>query len=348
MGNDQRSVSSVVRGWACVILCGMWMGVAMEWVLAQPAVQIRMETRPTISRFRGFSGVVEPSALGRIDPGAFRLYVNGEDHSRFLRISTEPATGSVVFSYKPVKALRDGKNTFKVILHTMDGRRIERSWSQEVNPGSDPALAPFAAALKRNPKNADAHLQLAKGYEKKFLMEDAQEEYRRILEINPRHEEARQAYDRIFSLWGRKAIGKRGVIVDVTMEEGLIAMGGPLLFKVTVENTTGRRVTFSRKEIHLLDSQGNQLEPWEELDKFPRVALDQGWIGLDDYARLSYQLESRPFPPFKEYELLPKVTASGFLAFRLPSREARRVILVFGKARLGDHPLEFHFPFTRS
>lgn len=320
--------------------------MAIPHAFAQPTIRIQVEKRPIISRFRGFVGIAEQSHLGRIDPGSFRLYVNGENHSKFLRLSTESETRNIVLSYKPIKALKDGKNTFKLLATTLDEKTVERSWIVLVDPALDPDLAPFVRAIKKNPNNPDPHLQLAKGYEKKFLMEDAQEEYKRILEINPRQEEAKHAYDRIFASWGRKAIVKRGVIIDVTLEEGLIGLGGPILFKVVIENTTPSHVIVSKK-IYLLDSQGNQIEPWQDLATYPKKALDQGKIPLDDYARLSYQLESKPFPLLTIYELLPKVSASGYLAFQLQSVEAHRLILVFSKITIKGKATEFHFPFTR-
>lgn len=314
----------------------------------QPVIRIQYESRPTISRFRGFTGIIEQSTLGRVDTGSFRLYVNGLEHSSYLRTSTDPQSGNIIIAYKPVQALKDGKNRFKLLFSTLDGKRMERSWTQEVAPGRDPALAPFVTAIRKNTRDTDAHLQLAKGYEKKFLMEDAQEEYRIILEINPKHEEAKHSYNRIFALWGRKAIGKRGVIMDVTMEEGLIPLGGPLVFKVVVENTTNRQISISKKDIFLLDSQGNQIEPWKDLNSYPRIALDQGWISLEDYVRLSYRIEIQPLQPFNVFELYPKTNQAGFFAFRLSSMEIRRVILLFSKVTIGTKTTEFHFPFTRS
>lgn len=314
----------------------------------QPSIRIQAETRPTISRFSGFTGIVEQSTLGRIDPGSFRLYVNGENHTQYLRRSTDPSTGNVILAYKPIKALNDGKNRFKLLLATMDGKQIERSWNITVSPGRDPSLAPFVNATRKDPRNPDPHFQLAKGYEKKFLMEDAQEEFKRVLEINPKHEEAKQAYDRIFASWGRKAIAKRGVIIDVEIEEGLIAMGGPLIFKVIVENNSNNNVTISKNDIFLLDSQGNQLLPLEKLEEYPGTALDQGWINLEEYAKLSYRLEVQPYSLFNNYKLSTKITSSGFFAFSLSSREAKRIILTFAKVTIGSKSSSFSFPFTRS
>lgn len=300
-----------------------------------------------ISRHVGFSAQVPSWSARLISRETVKLSINGEDQTRWMQQVADPDSGDLLLHFKPYSPLPEGDVIFKIFGLTSEGRLFEKRWKIIVDPGKDPYLLPFVQAVRRKPGNPEAHFHLALAFEKKYLLEDAQDEYRKVLDLNPHHQKAQSAYDRIFSLWGRKAIARENIVIDVTMDEGLLSMGGVLLFKVMVENRTLKEVTFNPDAATLVDDYGNQLPPLKELLSYPKQALDAGWITLEEYARISYFLETHPMTLLSAVTIYPGVSVSGYLIFRLPRREVRTLTLVLAEVHTPRKYQTFKFPFVR-
>ncbi|MBI2264947.1 MAG: hypothetical protein HYU64_07220 [Armatimonadetes bacterium] len=309
---------------------------------------ISCPVEPSISRFRAFTATVPASSLVKIQKETIKLFINAEDRTSQLESTIDDETGDLFFSFRPTTPLPLGKNSCRLVGTTTEGRLVEKRWSFVVNPKLDPYLRPFFLKVQKRPKDTLSHYNLGVAYERKYLLADAQEEYRQAARLSARNQKARMAYDRLYALWDHKTLSKEGVTVDVTLDEGLLKIGKLLLIRVLVSNKTGKEVAIDPTEAMLTDGLGGQEQTLGNLTMYPKTAFETGAISVDDYARLTYFLEKHHRPLLNPGSIFPGVTANGYLAFQIKKKEAKNLTLIIPKITVKPRKsLSFKFPFTR-
>jgi len=305
-------------------------------------------SNPAISRHLGFTAYIPSTSFLRIRKNTIKFFVNGENKTHCLQMEVEPSTGSLYISYKPDKPLPLGRVTQKLIGKTQDDSFFEKRWEFIVNPAADAALASWFRSVRNNPRNENAHFQLAKAYEKKLLLEDAATEYREVLKLAPKHTLAKEAYNRIFALWDRKSLSKGGVTLDVTRDSGLEKLGLIILFRIKIFNNSSDTVKMDPADAIMIIEGESQEEPIKRLKDYPQKILDMGLINIDDFARLKHYLETHDIPLLERKEIQSGISSGdGYLAFGTRGVNYRAVTLVIRLIAGSRKSLEFRFPFLK-
>ncbi len=303
-------------------------------------------SRPAISRFLGFKAFIPATSLAALKKESLRFYVNGFDKTYCIRKETVPGSGDLYLTYRPDKPLPLGKVEQKLVGMTLADDVFSRSWQVVIAPQADPVLAHWARLVKSRPWNVNAHYQLAKAYEQKYLFDDALAEYREVLRLAPKHSRAQAASGRIYGLSDSKSLTGGKVTVEVNKDSGLEKMGYLILFKVTVLNRSGASVRFNPRDALLLIDSEAQEAPVPTWAGYPRKLLDTGLINIDDFARLEHYLGTHNIPLIEKKELQNGIAVSGYLAFctnGIPYKKLK--LLIF--AGLPRKKVEFAFPFLK-
>jgi len=306
---------------------------------------VSIDNSPAISRFRGFTAILSEDILKLIDRDSLKLYINGKDFSDQMTFNIDSKTGSLYVSFKPTYPLPLGQVVQKITCLTMEGDYFEKSWSFLVDPLSDKELADYYKVLQKEPNNVSAHLALAKLYEKKYLLADAQNEYLTVVQLDPKNETARKAYERIFALWSHKKLRYGNLLIEVYMDQGLLTLGKLILFNIKITNKGDKPISITLEKWNLIDETGKQFEPVDSLDTYPKKALDRGMISRDDYARLSYYLKKQSFPLLTKQDISPSATVQGFLIFSFTGK-AKQLLLSIAEQDVGGQKETFLFPFV--
>ncbi|MFH0801092.1 MAG: hypothetical protein V2A78_01710 [bacterium] len=327
------------------LLFSMLGGVCQE---SRIAIKINFQgpSRPAISRHLGFTACIPAASLACIKKESLQFFVNGQNKTYCVRMELDPGSGDLYFSYKPDKPLPLGKVEQKIIGTTVADDVFTKSWMLVIDQEADPLLAPWARIIKSKPRNVNAHFQLARAYEQKYLLEDAVTEYREVLRLAPKHTRAQAAYVCIYGLWDRKSLNIGGITLDVSKDSGLEKMGYIVVFKVTLINRSGGSVRLDPKDALLIIDGETQEPPVSTWKGYPRKLLDTGLINIDDFARLEHYLDSHNIPLLEERELQAGVSTSGYLAFStngIPYKKLKLLIFA-GPSR---KKLEFAFPFIK-
>lgn len=307
---------------------------------------INLDNTPKISRFKGFIAIIPTNILNLIDKDSLKLYINGEDFSKDLKQNIDAKTGTLYVSFKPKYPLPIGLVVQKLTGINKDGDYFEKSWTLTVDPYSDRELAGYYNTLQKDPSNVQAHMSIAAIYEKKYLLEDAQNEYLTILQLDPSNAKARKSYERIFALWDQKLLKYGALTIDVYMDTGILRLGRLLIFNVKAKNDGEEKtLSIAPDKWILIDETGKQYAPLATLSGYPKKALDSGLISNEDYARLSYYLEKNSFPILKGQDLATLASTQGYVIFTYTGK-VKKIVLSITDQDVGDHKETFIFPFT--
>lgn len=318
-------------------------------VSAQEEIEVVLncDLNPSVSSYRGFSAFIPVKSAEKINRQYIKFTVNGQDLTNFLE-TDQDKDGNLTITFYPVYPLPPGTVNNELSFVYSEDKTYRKTWSFVVNPYLDKSLASHLLAVQLNPDSVKAHYELGKAYEKSYLLRDAQDEYLKILTIEPSHQLAQRNYDRIFSSWDKKWLSKENVNIMVAVNDELVKLGKLIIFKVKINNTTTQELAFNPEDCVLVDSAGNQLRflKIERLEDYPKMMLDRKIINLADYARLSYVLEKRTFLPFKQETIFSGSSMTGHLFFSLGRHSSKTFTLTVLVKKEGK-TLTFRFPFTR-
>jgi hypothetical protein len=303
------------------------------------------QTNPAISRFIGFTGAIPRASAERIDRATLRLFVNGIDRTFDLQIEKDAQKGDLYLAFRPSQSLPLGTVVERLVGSTTDGKVFDKQWFFRIDQGADPDLAPWAQILKQNEGDVNAHLQLAAAYERKYLLEDAAAEYMIVMQIDPENERARSSYLRIFSAWDRKSITQENICLEITKDLGLEKMGALVLFKVRIFNGTSRKIAVEPGEASLVIDECEEVPSLESLKTYPKEAYESGRINIENYARITYFLDTHTIDLLTKKEISPNVIYEGYLAFPLKRRFFKHFSLNV-PIRAQGKSQSFRFPFT--
>ncbi|MEQ8189748.1 MAG: hypothetical protein ABRQ39_17395 [Candidatus Eremiobacterota bacterium] len=307
---------------------------------------VTLDNSPVISRFPGFTALISEDVLKTLDRNTLKLYINGEDFSEQLNFNLDAKTGSLYISFEPAYPLPIGQVVQKLTGLTNRGDYFEKSWSFLVDPLKDKELAKFYKILQKEPGSVSAHLGLAGVYENKYLLKDAQNEYLTVLQLDPANEKARKSYERIFALWDHKMIRYGDLKIEVFMDQGLLNLGKLIIFNLKISNKGNKPISIDPTKNVLVDETGKQFEPVSNLATYPKKALDRKWVNLDEYARLSYYLQTNSFPLLNAQDIAPSATVQGFVIFSFPGGKVSKVLLSIPEQNVGEQKETFLFPFV--
>lgn len=309
--------------------------------------EVKLDNTPEISRFRGFTAVIPPESLEKIDKDSISLFINGEDYSNQLQFNMDSKSGELYVTFDPTYPLPMGTVVEKLSGLTSTGDYFEKYWTITVDPMANNELAHFYTILESDPSNIKAYLNIANIYETKYLFKDAQNGYLTVLQMDPTNEAARKAYDRIFSLWDHKMIKHGNLSIEVYMDAGLLDLGKLIIFNLKVTNTGEEQISITPATATLIDEGGKQFPIIDSLPKYPKKALDKQWISIDDYARLSYYLKSHSFPLIGNQDLSPMASVEGFLIFSFGTESnVPKIFLSIPEQDVGGNKESFLFPFV--
>jgi hypothetical protein len=298
----------------------------------------------TISRFQSFSGYIPQDLASHLQINTVKLLVNGRDCTPEVKF-TKDDSGGLIFSFDPEDPLPVGKIKVEIFALTLSNSTFSQSFSFLVNPSSDPDLQNEVNVLKKDPTSSEAHYLLGQLYEQKHLFKDAAYEYSRAVYFNPNNQEAREAYARVFSIWGEKSLVQSNVKVNVSLDDSLYSIGGPVLFEIQVSNNSPYPVQLDPRKSVLIDASGTQLAPLDDMEAYVQDEMDGSAISLDQYARLSYFLDTHKFSLLPITTLHTSTFAVGYLAFPRPSGGSTQVTLVISSIVENGQELFFKFPF---
>jgi hypothetical protein len=305
-----------------------------------------MDNSPVISRFAGFTALISEDMLKSLDRNSLKLFINGDDFSEQLNFNLDAKTGSLYISFEPSYPLPMGQVVQKLTGLTIKGDYFEKSWSFLVDPMKDKELAKFYNILHKEPASVSAHLGLAGVYENKYLLKDAQNEYLTVLQLDPANEKARKSYERIFAMWDHKMIRYGDLAIEIFMDQGLLNLGKLIIFNLKISNKGNKPISIEPEKTVLVDETGKQFEPVSSLGPYPKKALDRKWVSLDEYARLSYYLQTHSFPLLKSQDIAPSASVQGFLIFSFPGGKVSKLLLSIPEQNVGEQKETFLFPFV--
>jgi len=189
-----------------------------------------------ITRHPEIVATIDPNTSQVIDRDSLRIMINGEDYSRYLRQAIS-GDGSLTLIFRPAKPLPIGK--LKIVLSgvLLTGDKFQKTFYITVDPMADPEIKPYFKRVLANPNDYRAYYELGRIYERKYMLLDAYNYYRKAWELNPDFIKAKKGYQRIFAVLGRKAIRKDKVVVDVALNDAILKWSqGIVLFDIIFEN----------------------------------------------------------------------------------------------------------------
>lgn len=313
-------------------------------VFADDTVRITYNGKsdPSISRFLDFT-VIYPNTIYK---ASFKVFINDQNKTANIQSEEDKGVGKILVKYFPVTPYPLGKIKIRIESFTKTGEKVVNNFTLNVNPSSDKALAQYFGILHKNPRNANAHLGLAKVYEKKFLYRDAVYEYFQTLKYNPNSKEAKEKYKKLFALLERKYIVKDNISVDVTKNAILEKMGNLILFKTTIINKSTATIKLDPSQALLIVDEDQQLVPVTNLSKYPESAQKSGYITMENYARLSHYLDNNCFSLIQEQSISPGISIEGYIAFGLRYPQYKNITFMLPIKVGNKYSLIFKLPFT--
>lgn len=322
--------------------------ISITAVFAQGKVNVNFTGKidPSISRFVGFSAIVPADEMKKVDRRSFKIFINGKDDTVHLRSRLDTKTGDLILEYKPATALPLGKIEEKLTAEAKGGNMWVEKWTIDINPAFDKELAPWINSITNDPKNFNAHYQLAKIYEAKYLLEDAAYEYKKVVYLSPNHGDSKKALARIFALWDKKKLTKNKVTVDISLDNSLADMGKLLLFEISITPYSSSALSFDPKDVSIIVDGELQEKRIQKLNDYPMQAYNEGRISLDDYAKFTYFLDSHNISLFEETNISPRVTKSGYIAFAPYSVIYEKLYIIIPLKTADGEKIIFKFPFV--
>lgn len=309
-------------------------------------VDFRYPQQPSVSRFQGFTGTIPADTAPALKLDSIKIFINGKDESDRLKMEQQTDSGEVNFSFQPADPLPVGKVEVQFLAYTVQGPIYSQRFSYTIDPSSDPDFGKIVQALQENPTDAGAHYQLGQLYEQKRLFQDAAYEYSRAAYFDPGDSAAKSAYDRIFAMWGEKSLEKDQVLVDARFDDALLSMGGPVAIEVRVTNEGSDPITVDPKAAVLVDGEGHQVFALDDLNAYIDSEADDRLVSMEQYAQISYFIDSHPMEPLGPVTLHSTASASGYVVFPRPEGDVRRFTFIFAKIAVNGKDLDFTFPFV--
>ncbi|MBI2251323.1 MAG: hypothetical protein HYU63_00955 [Armatimonadetes bacterium] len=320
-------------------------------------IKLLGSANPAISRFLGFAGIIPKKQTELIYKNSIKLFINDENKTIYLETQLDSKTGEIYLNYTPFQPLPLGKVVFRLTADNLEGGLFEYKWSFLVEPEKDKSLTRYFKILKKNPKDEMAHLQLAKAYENKYLLEDADFEYKNVLRLNPKNLKAKKNHTRLFALQERKFITAEKIILNVAKDSALEVLGNLLMFKIKVINQSASIIKFNPKEALLIVDKEEQLGPVENIKKYPVYAYENDIISVENYARLSHFMDTHTLVAFGESddkkgipqkkEIQPGISAAGYIAFSLRVPRYKELKLILPLSLTSKYKLIYKLPFSR-
>jgi len=297
---------------------------------------------PPLTRHRRFNIVIQGKDVSFIDKESFKILINKKDFSNSLDITFNRKEKAYYILFNPVSPLPIGKITLFLTGKLVTGEEFRYSWNTNIEPASDDELKTIYQKLHKSPNNIKLHFSLAKIFEKKFLLQDAYDEYLKVVELDPFNEEAIEALERIFAVWDTKTIVKDELSLKITLDESLMQMAKLILFNVKVKNLSNSSIGLTPGNWLVKSRGGDFTKKPVNIEDYPKLAVENGWLTLDEYTKLSFYLEKEEITSkTEEIELLPQETKSFMVAFPMTDISIKTIDLI-----VKEKSFTLTFPFV--
>lgn len=319
-------------------------------LFAQEAVNIDIkflgQNDPAISRFIGFTGIIPAQSAKDIYRDSLKLFINEDNKSLYLQSEKDNKTGDIYISYTPVYPLPLGNVVMKITGITSESKEFSYTRQFSIKPEKDKMLAPYFYAINKNYKDWKSHFNLARAYEKKYLLKDAMYEYQQALKYNSKYKQAKDSYLRLFALQEKKYITKDRITFEILKDSGLEALGNLVLFKITIINKNPNAIAIDPQQALLVVDEEDQIRPLGNLASYPVKAYQDDIITIENYARLRHFLDTHPYPLIEKQDMQPGISMKGYLAFSLKYPHYRKLKLLFPIKVGTGYKMLFKLPFT--
>ena len=302
-----------------------------------------------ITRHPEIVATIDPNTSQVVDRESLRITINGEDYSRYLRQAIA-SDGSLTLIFKPAKPLPIGKLRITLSGVLLTGDKFQKTFYMRIDPSADPSIKPYFKRVMDNPNDYQAYYELGRIYERKYLLLDAYNYYKKAWELKPDFIKAKKSFQRIFAALSRKALRKDGIVIDVSLNDSILKWSrGIVLFDIIMENYNrdkDLKVVYS--EIVLSDASGRYYKPVGDLLPYVREEAKKKRIPLEVFAKLNYYLETTPIEIMTSDVIVrPMSYKKVTVAFRIANPNTKLLTLTIAGLYIGGERIRMKFPFLR-
>ncbi len=284
---------------------------------------------------------------------SLRFIVNNVDYTNYMRIDLN--TPEAVLFFYSSKPLNLGVNKIVVRGKLINDDTFENVFTINVNPRLSKEVAYYLDLLNKtssNVKKSTYYYNLGVYYEKNGYMLDAIGYYNEAYKADNTNKEAKEAYERLISLFPNKALKLLNITLDVSLiNVNVLSSNNIYIFRCIVENYRDRKLEFNLNNF-LISTRNSYYQPIKNPYEYLRNLVKKNILTIDDFAISNYLLSKDVY--YFEYPDIFVVDSYQQLKVDLMfhfSEKPKNLLFQFFKplevnGRKKELPVYFKLPFT--